>query len=137
MDRAEALDLLTSARVGRLATVTPSGAPHIVPVTFAVVSDGIVHMVDHKPKTGRRLARIRNLEHDPRASLLVDHYVEGWSSLWWIRVDGTARVVADGPEVDEARRALVDKYTQYRDAVPDGPAVFLAVETIRWWAGAG
>lgn len=137
MDRAEALVLLTTARVGRLATVNPSGAPHLVPVTFAVLSETIVHMVDHKPKTTRHLARIRNLARDPRASLLVDHYVEDWGSLWWVRVDGTARVVADGPEVDEARTALIEKYPQYREAVPQGPAVFLAVEKFRWWAGAG
>lgn len=136
MDRAEALDLLATARVGRLATSSPSGRPHIVPVTFAVVPGAIVHMVDQKPKTTRLLARIRNLERDPRASLLVDHYVEDWTSLWWVRVDGTARVVVDGPEMDRARNALVEKYPQYRATVPEGPAVLLAVETIRWWAGA-
>jgi PPOX class probable F420-dependent enzyme len=136
MDRAEAENLLATARVGRLATLGPTGAPHIVPITFAVVSGTVVHMVDHKPKTTRHLTRLRNLERDPRASVLVDHYVDDWAALWWVRVDGTARVLADGPEVDRARAALVAKYAQYRETPPQGPAVLISVDEVRWWAGA-
>jgi PPOX class probable F420-dependent enzyme len=119
---------LAAARVGRLAT----SAPRIVPVTFAVVGEAIVHAVDHKPKATRELARLEDLRRDPRASLLVDHYDEDWSRLWWVRADGTARVL-DVAEAGEAVDALVEKYPQYAERRPDGPVVVLDVQRISRW----
>jgi PPOX class probable F420-dependent enzyme len=118
---------LALARVGRLATVTPAGRPHIVPVCFAVHEGRIVSAVDAKPKATRRLARLENVRATGRASLLVDHYAEDWSELWWVRVDGSARVVdSDDAAVD----ALAAKYEQYREARPAGPVI--AIEPERW-----
>jgi PPOX class probable F420-dependent enzyme len=119
---------LAAARVGRLAT----SAPRIVPVTFAVVGETIVHAVDHKPKATRRLARLEDLRRDPRASLLVDHYDEDWSQLWWVRADGTARVL-DVAEAREAVDALVEKYPQYAERRPGGPVVVLDVQRVSGW----
>jgi PPOX class probable F420-dependent enzyme len=120
---------LAAARVGRLATT----APRIVPVTFAVVGEAIVHAVDHKPKATRELARVEDLRRDPRASLLVDHYDdEDWSQLWWVRADGTARVL-DVAEAREAVDALVEKYPQYAERRPGGPVVVLDVQRVSRW----
>jgi PPOX class probable F420-dependent enzyme len=119
---------LAAARVGRLATT----APRIVPVTFAVVGEAIVHAVDHKPKATRELARLEDLRRDPRASLLVDHYDEDWSRLWWVRADGTARVL-DAAEATDALDALVEKYPQYAERRPGGPVVVLDVQRISRW----
>jgi len=119
---------LAAGRVGRFAT----SAPRIVPVTFAVVGSAIVHAVDHKPKATRALARVEDIRRDPRASLLVDHYDEDWSQLWWVRADGTARAL-DATEATEAIDALVDKYPQYAERRPDGPVVVLDVQRISGW----
>ena len=119
---------LAAGRVGRFAT----SAPRIVPVTFAVVGSAIVHAVDHKPKVTRALARVEDIRRDPRASLLVDHYDEDWSQLWWVRADGTARAL-DAAEATEAIDALVDKYPQYAERRPDGPVVVLDVQRISGW----
>src|SRR4249919_1876454 len=58
-----------SARVGRLATVTPSDRPHVVPFVFALLELGADHVVywavDHKPKRSPDLQRIRNLRANP------------------------------------------------------------------------
>jgi PPOX class probable F420-dependent enzyme len=125
---------LTGARVARLATVTPEGAPALVPVTFAVAGETIYHAVDHKPKTTRRLARLANLAHEPRASVLADAYDEDWSRLWWVRADGVARVLEDAPEAIDL---LVEKYPQYAEHRPEGPVVALDVERISGWSAAG
>ena len=119
---------LAAGRVGRFAT----SAPRIVPVTFAVVGSAIVHAVDHKPKATRALARVEDIRRDPRASLLVDHYDEDWSQLWWVRADGAARVL-DATEATEAIDALVGKYPQYAERRPDGPVVVLDVQRISGW----
>ena len=89
-------DRVASARVGRLATVSPGGAPHIVPCCFALVDDVVYSAVDAKPKSTLALRRLDNLRVNPSTALLVDHYAEDWSTLWWVRVDGRGRVVDGG-----------------------------------------
>ncbi|HLF61762.1 MAG TPA: TIGR03668 family PPOX class F420-dependent oxidoreductase [Acidimicrobiia bacterium] len=137
MERAEALARLEGSPVAHLATTRPDGSPHVIPVTFALVADRIVHMVDHKPKSTRRLQRLMNIEANPRASVLVDHYNDDWARLWWVRVDGPARVVEEGMEWESARASLSAKYHHYQDRPPQGPAVFIAVDKVTGWVGSG
>lgn len=122
--------LVAAARVGRLATVGADQRPHAVPVCYALRGDTVYSAVDHKPKRSRRLRRVSNLEENGRACLLVDRYGEDWSGLWWVRLDGTGRVVDDPGEGARAVAALVDKYPQYRDRPPDGPVI--AIDITRW-----
>src|SRR5712691_6011718 len=84
---------LKTASVARLATVGPDGRPHIVPITFASADGVLFFAVDQKPKRTRNLQRLRNIAANPAVSVLVDHYDDDWFSLWWVRVDGTARIV--------------------------------------------
>ena len=117
------------ARIGRLATVTPAGRPHVVPVCFALDGGRIVTAVDAKPKVTRALARLENVRATGRASLLVDHYEEDWSALWWVRVDGIAEVI----ESDAAIDALAAKYEQYRETRPAGPVIAIVPDRWRSW----
>lgn len=138
MARAELTDLernrVEQARVGRLATVRPDGTPHVVVVTYALEGDTVVTAVDDKPKTTHDLQRLRNLRARPGASLLVDHYEDDWSRLWWVRLDGTAEVVTDEPRRSDLLAPLVAKYDQYRDAPPRGPVVLLSVRSATSWS---
>ena len=120
---------LGQARVGRLATVTPAGRPHIVPVCFALHAGVVYTAVDAKPKATRALARLENVRATGRASLLVDHYEEDWANLWWVRVDGVAEVLRSEPALD----ALAAKYEQYRADRPAGPLIAIAPERWRSW----
>jgi PPOX class probable F420-dependent enzyme len=122
-------DHLAHARVGRLATVTAAGRPHVVPVCFALSGGRIVTAVDAKPKATTALARLENVRSTGWASLLVDHYEEDWSRLWWVRVDGPAEVVEDEDAID----ALAAKYEQYRAARPAGPVIAITPERWRSW----
>lgn len=117
------------APVAHLATVTDSGAPHLVPIVFAVTGDVIHSAVDAKPKRTRNLRRLANIAADPRVSVLADHYEDDWSALWWVRADGEAHVRDESPE---GLAALVARYPQYRDAAPAGP--FLEITVTRWTA---
>lgn len=145
MDQDEARRRLAAARVGRLATVTPSGTPHLVPVVFALVEEVLYTTVDSKPKTTVALQRLANIEATGRASLLVDHYAEDWSTLWWVRVDGSARVLAvtdeyEGPlarrgleQVGVGLEALTHKYPHYVRQPPSGPVIVVHLTRWRWW----
>jgi PPOX class probable F420-dependent enzyme len=118
-----------TARVARLATVDRAGAPHLVPIVFAVAGDVIHTAVDAKPKSTRRLRRLANIEADPRVSVLADHYDEDWSALWWVRADGVARILDESPA---GLSALVARYPQYVQTPPPGP--FLEISVGRWSA---
>jgi len=131
---AEPLARLAPEPSGRLATVRPDGRPHVVVVTFAVDEGDIVTAVDHKPKSTQQLQRLTNIEADPRVSFLVDHYESDWARLWWVRVDGTARVLE--PDDTTRERALVmlaEKYTQYRTARPEGAVIAIEISYWRGW----
>ncbi|MGN6336785.1 TIGR03668 family PPOX class F420-dependent oxidoreductase [Mycobacterium sp.] len=120
----------TRSGVARLATVAPGGRPHLVPVVFAVAGGVVYTAVDAKPKTTQRLRRLANIESNPQVSLLVDHYADDWTQLWWVRVDGVAAVHTDGDAVDIGRRLLRAKYPQYQTVSLDGPVIAVAVR--RW-----
>lgn len=126
---------VTEARVARLATVRPDGRPHVVAITFAFDGTTIVTAIDHKPKTTTSLQRLRNIEARPEASVLVDHYDDDWSQLWWLRADGSARVVPDGPEWYSAIDRLTAKYPQYRQNPPSGPVIVVTVSRWSSWSG--
>lgn len=125
-----------SARVARLATVGRDGAPHVVPITFAVVGGTIVHAVDHKPKRTRALRRLQNIAAHPAVSVLADHYEEDWRALWWVRADGRARLAdAESDDGAAAIAALVARYAPYRETPPEGPVVVVDVERWSGWSG--
>lgn len=123
-----------SASVARLGTVRPDGRPHLVPVCFALDGDVVVSVVDDKPKRSMQLRRLDNVRAYPAVSLLVDHYDDDWTQLWWVRVDGTARVLEAGTEHARAIDLLVAKYAQYRGLRPAGPVLVIAVEAWRVWS---
>lgn len=119
-----------------MATVRSDGTPHVVPVTFAISNDMLVTAIDAKPKRTTKLQRLRNLRTNPAVSIIVDHYADDWSALWWIRIDGIARivedddVVGDAPDRTAAIEALVAKYPQYQATAPDGPVIIM--QPTRW-----
>jgi PPOX class probable F420-dependent enzyme len=124
------------ARVGRLATVDADGRPHLVPICFALDGEVLYSAVDQKPKRSRRLRRLENIRRNPAVTVLVDHYEEDWSRLWWVRLQGEARVLDDGSESERALRLLAEKYAQYRREPPAGPVVRLDIREWRGWSGA-
>jgi len=123
--------------VARLATVDPDGRPHLVPCCFALENDVAYSVVDHKPKRTTALRRLDNIRAHPSVCLLVDHYEDDWAALWWVRFDGTARVVSDGPEHDRAIALLCAKYSQYRATPPSGAVVAVDVTAVRSWSASG
>ncbi|HKS51737.1 MAG TPA: TIGR03668 family PPOX class F420-dependent oxidoreductase [Pseudonocardiaceae bacterium] len=125
------------ARVARLATADASGRPHLVPMVFALAGDTIYSAVDAKPKRSTSLRRLANIAANPRVAVLVDHYDDDWNELWWVRADGSARILEAGePEGRDAVARLVERYCPYHGRPPRGPV--LAINVARWssWSAA-
>jgi PPOX class probable F420-dependent enzyme len=120
--------------VARLATIDPDGRPHLVPIVFAVHGDTLYSAVDRKPKRSQRLRRIENARLRPDVTILVDHYEDDWSRLWWIRLRGRARVLDEGEERERALNLLREKYPQYRADPLDGPVLAVDVTETREWS---
>jgi PPOX class probable F420-dependent enzyme len=120
--------------VARLATTDPDGRPHLVPIVFALDGETLYSAVDRKPKRSGRLRRIENARARPDVTVLVDHYEEDWSRLWWTRLRGRARVLDGGDEHDRALQLLAEKYPQYRSEPPAGPVLAVDVAEVRTWS---
>ena len=134
LDAPEIRRRIDGAQVARLATVGRDGRPHIVPITFALDDDTIYFAIDFKPKKTADLQRLRNIEANPSVSVLVDHYEDDWTKLWWVRVDGSARIVIDGAVFEKGIALLTQRYSPYRSARPAGPVVAIAVERMTGWS---
>jgi len=127
----EARARFVEARVAVLGSIGPTGAPHLVPVVFAMDGERIHLAVDSKPKRGGELARVANLRRDPRCALLVHAYDEDWTRLWWARADGRATVVEDMPALERTVALLRDRYPQY-SAGTRVTAPAIVVDVVRW-----
>ena len=119
-----------------------------VPVVFAVLPGGareprrLVIPVDAvKAKRSPRLQRVVNIERDPRCVLLVDHYEDDWTRLWWVRVHGRARWWEWSEDAGRAglaaaaRATLADRYPQYRPSGSVVGGLVMEVTEIQGWRG--
>ena len=129
----DAAAMFAESPVAMLATVGADGAPHVVPVVFAVHRDVVYTAVDAKRKSTRRLRRLTNIEGNPLVSLLVDHYEDDWNRLWWVRADGEAAIHHSGDEMATGYGLLRRKYTQYQRIALDGPVVSVVVKKWSSW----
>jgi PPOX class probable F420-dependent enzyme len=133
MDSEIARTRMLSAQVARLATIEPDGRPHLVPIVFVIHGQTLYAAVDAKPKRSRRLRRIENARNRPDVTVLADHYEDDWSRLWWVRLDGRARVLDAGDEAELALRLLIEKYEQYRREQPGLPVLAIDIDVWRGW----
>jgi PPOX class probable F420-dependent enzyme len=100
-------DFVRWERVCRLATVSATGVPHLVPVCH-VLADGKVYI-----GAGDDGTKVRNLRANPRATVTVDVYSDHWAGLKGVMLRGTASLIDRGPRFKRARRLLYAKYPQY------------------------
>ena len=131
----EALARLTAHDHGILCTVHAHRGVDAVPVAY-VVEEGYVGVpIDRvKPKTSLRLQRERNLEADPRATLLVEHWDRSdWSRLWWVRAELRWQGDAAAARVAALASRLAGRYPQYRDQ-PFARVLVLRIVGVTGWA---
>ena len=124
-------------RVAHLATADANGAPHVIPLCYALVGDAVYFVVDEKPKRTRTgLKRLRNIAANPHVALVIDDYDEDWRRLAYLLVRGRAAVVADQAEYAAALVALRERYPQYRTmplAFDTHPMVRIVPEQRHLW----
>ena len=127
---------LLGRRVARLASASARGAPHVVPVCFALAGETVYITVDEKPKRrpGRTLQRIRNLSENPAVALVADHYEEDWRRLAWVMLRGRAEILHEGEEHARAQSLLRARYPQYREmSLAALPVIAIRIARVASW----
>jgi len=120
---------------GILCTLHAQRGVDAVPVAYALDSDGYVGVpVDLvKPKASLRLQRERNLEADPRATLLIDHWdPSDWSQLWWVRAELRWQGDPDAARGAALAAQLAGRYPQYRGE-PFARVLVLQIVRVTGW----
>lgn len=130
---------LAAARIGHLATADRHGAPHVIPVCYALAEAALYVTIDRKPKRADiPLKRLRNIAENPAVAFVVDHYDEDWTRLGWVMLRGRADILREGPEHDHAQALLRDRYPQYAsmDLAPL-PVIALRIARATSWGRLG
>ncbi len=134
MNETDLLELLDQARVATLATVRSDGRVDLVPCTFAFDDRVLVTAVDSKPKSTVNLKRLENVRNFPEVTLLAHHYDDqDWTMLWWVRVRGRASVQVQGAAWQSAIDMLTNRYKQYQQTPPTGPAILIDRTEVTGW----
>lgn len=135
LSREQALDRLTADGHGVLGTVHPRRGVDAVPVVYAMTGNIVGIPIDTvKPKSSNFLQRERNLQADPRATLLVEHWDRhDWSRLWWVRAELRWRDDVEPDVVEALAMSLAASYPQYRDR-PFARMLTLDLVGVTGWA---
>jgi PPOX class probable F420-dependent enzyme len=138
LDDDEARARLAAHDHGILCTVHAERGVDAVPVAYAVHGGDVGIPVDRvKPKSSVRLQRERNLEADPRATLLAEHWDrDDWSRLWWVRAELRWAGDATPDRAASLAERLADRYPQYHDR-PFARVLVLRIVAVTGWAAAG
>ncbi len=132
---------LESARRAVLATIAPNGHPRLVPICFVVAGEPpiLYTPIDDKPKRNDdplALARVRDIQADPRVTVLVDRWDEDWTQLAWLRCEGRASLLEPGAtqEHSAAVAALRAKYPQYAThRLEQHPLIRVTIDRVIDW----
>jgi PPOX class probable F420-dependent enzyme len=134
----EQRNLLESERVVQVATNGPRGWPHVMPLWYVVRDDEIWVWTYAKSQ------KVKNLERDPRATLLVEAGTE-YVELRGVQIEAEAELIRDTDRVLDFGKELTIRYTDGIDSIagdaeaglqaqaPKRVAIrFRAVKTATW-----
>ncbi len=115
LSESEQRELIDSERVVVVATHGPRGWPHLMPLWY-VPRDGEIWVW-----TYAKSQKVKNLERDPRATLLVETGVE-YSELRGVQIEAEAELIRDADRVVDFAKDLTVRYSEGIESV-EGDAV--------------
>jgi PPOX class probable F420-dependent enzyme len=118
---AEQLELLESERVVVVASNGPRGWPHAMPLWY-VVRDGEIWIW-----TYAKSQKVRNLERDPRATLLVETGTE-YQELRGVQIEAEAELIRDPEQVFEYAKEMTLRYAEGIDSIEGDAAAALQAQ---------
>jgi PPOX class probable F420-dependent enzyme len=120
----EQADLLDQERVVIVSSIGPRGWPHSMPMWFTV-RDGEIWIW-----TFAKSQKVRNLERDPRATLLVETGIE-YLELRGMQIEAEAELIRDTPAVAEFGKELTIRYAEGIDSIEGDAAAALEAQAAK------
>jgi PPOX class probable F420-dependent enzyme len=118
---AEQRELLDSERVVTVASFGPRGWPHLMPLWY-VVRDGEIWIW-----TYAKSQKVKNLERDPRATLLVESGHE-YTELRGVQIEAEAEIIRDTEQVVAFAKELTVRYSEGIESVEGDAAKALEAQ---------
>ena len=122
----EAWEVLERSHTGILTTLKADGMPITLPIWFVALDRTICFSAPNRTK------KIRRMQHDPRASFLVESG-ERWAELRAVHLTGLVERVDDEATMARIDAALDEKYAPFRTSrsvMPKATADHYAGRTI-------
>jgi PPOX class probable F420-dependent enzyme len=104
MSDAEIAAFVASSRTARLATLGPTGQPHVTAMWYALI-DGVLWF-----ETKAKAQKAVNLGRDPRATVLIDDG-QTYDTLRGVSLEGRALVVDDPDALWAVGVSIWERYT--------------------------
>ncbi len=117
----EQRELLDTERVVIVTSNGPRGWPHSMPMWFTV-RDGELWVWSYA-----KAQKVKNLERDPRATLLVETGTE-YQELRGVQIEAKAEIVRDPGPVFEFGRELTIRYAEGIDSIEGDAATALQAQ---------
>ena len=117
----EQAELLDSERVVVVSSLGPRGWPHSMPMWY-VVRDGEIWAW-----TYAKSQKVKNLERDPRATLLIETGHE-YAELRGVQIEAEAELIRDRDRVVEFAKLLTIRYSEGIESVEGDAAAALEAQ---------
>ncbi|QLY29980.1 pyridoxamine 5'-phosphate oxidase family protein [Nocardia huaxiensis] len=104
MSEQEISDFLERSRVATLATLGPSGTPHLIAMWYGLI-DGEIWF-----ETKAKAQKVVNLRRDPRVTVLVEAG-DTYDQLRGLSIEGRAEIVTDPEALFKVGISVWERYT--------------------------
>jgi PPOX class probable F420-dependent enzyme len=131
----EQLELLESERVAVVSSLGPRGWPHSMPMWFTLREPRGEVPADGAPRelwmwTYAKSQKARNLERDPRATVLVETGFE-YTELRGLSIEAEAELIRDPDTVFEFGKELTIRYAEGIDSIEGDAATALQAQAAK------
>ena len=120
----EQAELLDAERIVIVSSIGPRGWPHSMPMWFTV-RDGEIWIW-----TFAKSQKVKNLERDPRATLLIETGTE-YTELRGMQIEAEAELMRDTPTVAEFGKDLTLRYAEGIDSIGDDASAALEAQAVK------
>jgi PPOX class probable F420-dependent enzyme len=117
----EARELIDSERIVVVSSLGPRGWPHVMPLWY-VPRGGEIWIW-----TYAKSQKVKNLERDPRATLLIETGVE-YQDLRGIQIEAEAELIRDIDEIVEYAKEMTVRYSEGIESVEGDAAAGLQAQ---------
>ena len=117
----EQRELIERERIAVVSSLGPRGWPHVMPLWY-VPRDGEIWIW-----TYAKSQKVKNLERDPRATLLIETGVE-YRELRGVQIEAEAEIVRDLDQIVEYGKEMTVRYSEGIESVEGDAAAGLRAQ---------